>query len=347
MGESIAVHDESTTSIQIDRSRCNHFTTATECFARSTAYERQLFEQEDVLLQFARRIPGLYQDTSCHGRPVDSQYFGLDPMTEYHNNHILTNTAIGEKDQPIETVSRRFSMGLSGLSAHNVTTSIFDLKDCIANDNKLYSMRDASSENCFAYQGTDKISAFDFKTTTHSPMKVSRSFFHEVTMPAVRRSSIDSVESFATESLCDDEEVMQDDDEDDDDVEEEEEFSDYLDNEPLLVGNSNLAPATETVFDAFLNHASHHYVNFQNNPSALPVIPLLQSSPLEVKEAIDSFTDSMTKSMRSQQAIHDWDRKMGLKRSHSKTMRLSMRSRKRVKLLLKKEFGIVLSLPRK
>jgi hypothetical protein len=339
MGKSIAVNDESTTSIQIERSRCNQLTTATECFARSTTFERQLlFEQEDVLLQFARRIPGLYQDNSY-------QYFGLDPMTECYNNHILTNTAIGEKDQPIETVSRRFSMGLSGLSAHNVTTSIFDLKDCIANDSKLYSMRDASSDNCFAYQGTDKISAFDFKTTAHSPMKVSTSFFHEVTMPAVRRSSIDSVESFATESLCDDEEVMQDDDEDDDDVEEE--YLDYIDNEPLQVGNSNQAPANETVFDAFPNHASHHYVHFQTNPPALPVTPLLQSSPLEVKEAIDSFADSMAKSMRSQQAIHDWDRKMGLKRSHSKTMRLSMRSRKRVKILLKKELGIVLSFPRK
>ena len=44
-----------------------------------------------------------------------------------------------------------------------------------------------------------------------------------------------------------------------------------------------------------------------------------------------NFIGAMEKSMKSQQDIHDWDRKMGLKRSHSKTMRLSMRSRKRLR----------------
>ncbi len=44
-----------------------------------------------------------------------------------------------------------------------------------------------------------------------------------------------------------------------------------------------------------------------------------------------NFIVAMEKSMKSQQDIHDWDRKMGLKRSHSKTMRLSMRSRNRLR----------------
>lgn len=44
-----------------------------------------------------------------------------------------------------------------------------------------------------------------------------------------------------------------------------------------------------------------------------------------------NFVVAMEKSMKSQQDIHDWDRKMGLKRSHSKTMRLSMRSRNRLR----------------
>jgi hypothetical protein len=48
------------------------------------------------------------------------------------------------------------------------------------------------------------------------------------------------------------------------------------------------------------------------------------------------FVVAMDKSVESQQDIHAWDRKMGLKRSHSKTMRLSMRSRKKLKAILKK-----------
>lgn len=44
-----------------------------------------------------------------------------------------------------------------------------------------------------------------------------------------------------------------------------------------------------------------------------------------------NFVVAMEKSMKSQQDIHDWDRRMGLKRSHSKTMRLSMRSRNKLR----------------
>mmetsp|Transcript_22714 Transcript_22714/g.33539 ORF Transcript_22714/g.33539 Transcript_22714/m.33539 type:complete len:252 (+) Transcript_22714:162-917(+) len=57
----------------------------------------------------------------------------------------------------------------------------------------------------------------------------------------------------------------------------------------------------------------------------------------EVKEQMESFESAMGDSLKSQQQIHDWDRKMGLKRSHSKTMRLSMRSRKQLRTLLKKD----------
>jgi len=48
-----------------------------------------------------------------------------------------------------------------------------------------------------------------------------------------------------------------------------------------------------------------------------------------LKGNFESFVFAMDKSTKSQQDIHNWDRKMGLKRSHSKTMRLSMRSRKK------------------
>lgn len=55
------------------------------------------------------------------------------------------------------------------------------------------------------------------------------------------------------------------------------------------------------------------------------------------KRFLENFMVSMIRSHQSQQAIHAWDRNMGLKRSHSKTMRLSMRSRKKLKLMIKKD----------
>jgi hypothetical protein len=308
-------------------------------------------------LQLARRIPGPYLDNSCHGGPLDSLYFGLDPFSEHHKMHALTNTAICDRSQPNEIVTRRFSIGLSGLSAHN-DLSMFDPKEhSVAKDKSLHSMRDITNEKWFSYQGPDKISAFDCKTTTvydskattRSPMKVSTSFFDEVRVPASRRGSMDSVESFASDSVCDEEEEVMEvgGDDDDYDVEDQEEYSDYVDDRHMQAGTSNPALANEPDLVAFPFNAGQRRVHFQIDPAAaaLPVtpLPLQSSSPLQVKGAIDSFTESMTASMRSQQAIHDWDRKMGLKRSHSKTMRLSMRSRKRLKIMLEKELGIVLS----
>ena len=66
-------------------------------------------------------------------------------------------------------------------------------------------------------------------------------------------------------------------------------------------------------------------------PFAGELLPVLES-----KQVIEAFTVAMTQSHKSQQAIHEWDKKMGLKRSHSKTMRLSMRSRKKLKSMIKK-----------
>jgi hypothetical protein len=54
---------------------------------------------------------------------------------------------------------------------------------------------------------------------------------------------------------------------------------------------------------------------------------------------LSKFVTSMDESTKSQQAIHDWDRKMGLKRSHCKTMRSTMQSRKRLRRMLKKDIN--------
>eukprot|EP00980_Cylindrotheca_fusiformis_P012349 scaffold3031_cov102-Cylindrotheca_fusiformis.AAC.9 len=53
-------------------------------------------------------------------------------------------------------------------------------------------------------------------------------------------------------------------------------------------------------------------------------------------EDVKRFAEALDKSTNSQQEIHNWDRKMGLKRSHSKTMTMSMQSRKKLKFLVKR-----------
>ena len=65
--------------------------------------------------------------------------------------------------------------------------------------------------------------------------------------------------------------------------------------------------------------------------------PILMMTIKGGQDRSHNFVVAMDKSVSSQQDIHDWDRKMGLKRSHSKTMRLSMRSRKKLTALLMKK----------
>jgi len=52
---------------------------------------------------------------------------------------------------------------------------------------------------------------------------------------------------------------------------------------------------------------------------------------------VPNFASTMEASQQSQQSIHDWDRRFGLRRAHSKTMRESCRSRKKVLEFLKGE----------
>lgn len=58
-----------------------------------------------------------------------------------------------------------------------------------------------------------------------------------------------------------------------------------------------------------------------------------------VKRNLRAFVCAIDMSAKSQQNIHAWDRKMGLKRSHSKTMRMTTRSRKKLRTLLKKDIN--------
>ena len=56
-------------------------------------------------------------------------------------------------------------------------------------------------------------------------------------------------------------------------------------------------------------------------------------------ENLARFVTAMDESTKTQQAIHDWDRKMGLKRSHCKTMRSTTQSRKILRRMLKKDIN--------
>jgi hypothetical protein len=63
--------------------------------------------------------------------------------------------------------------------------------------------------------------------------------------------------------------------------------------------------------------------------------------PVMLVKELTALDGAMAKSQESQQRIHDWDKKMGLKRSHSKTMRLSSRSRKKIRVLIKRELSSI------
>jgi hypothetical protein len=78
-----------------------------------------------------------------------------------------------------------------------------------------------------------------------------------------------------------------------------------------------------------------------NGTASVPSSPRENNSskkaPTNNGFSIPQFASAMEATQASQQAIHDWDRKFGLRRAHSKTMRESCRSRKRVLEFLKGE----------
>uniref|UniRef100_A0A7S2SLP2 Uncharacterized protein n=1 Tax=Eucampia antarctica TaxID=49252 RepID=A0A7S2SLP2_9STRA len=60
------------------------------------------------------------------------------------------------------------------------------------------------------------------------------------------------------------------------------------------------------------------------------------TSPAHFIKSIDALLNAMNQTHQSQQCIYDWDKKMGLKKSHSKTMRNTRKSRKQIQRNLKK-----------
>lgn len=104
-------------------------------------------------------------------------------------------------------------------------------------------------------------------------------------------------------------------------------------------------PMVEWQQDMMEPLARHSSRPHPHNPS--PVVPKQQlpkakiepMGPNEARTVLMALHVAMEKSQKTQQDIHDWDRTMGLKRSHCKTMRLTTRSRKKLRQMLKKQIN--------
>eukprot|EP00536_Pseudo-nitzschia_multiseries_P001758 jgi/Psemu1/4000/gm1.4000_g len=101
-----------------------------------------------------------------------------------------------------------------------------------------------------------------------------------------------------------------------------------------LVFDGNSAAATKPTFSTMFNAEGLVQGPFAK-ASKKGCNQVEQSTPgfdlSKCRNGYKNFALAMEKSTQSQQSIHKWDRMMGLKRSHSKTMRLSMRSRSKLK----------------
>lgn len=205
--------------------------------------------------------------------------------------------------------SKRFSLDLGGASDHFPTISL----DAKGSFDKDYDMRGVFSKSFKKREQSDTDhddNTFLKKKRRLSSLGFLSASFFEDHAKASRRDSIATIATFASAASMhgpakketDDASVMSEMGDDDAD-----------DSMALMT----LGRITEC------EHRRHALSEFK-------------ISVTELKDIMDGFAESMVKSQKSQQAIHDWDKKMGLKRSHSKTMRLSMRSRKKLKAMLKK-----------
>ena len=158
------------------------------------------------------------------------------------------------------------------------------------------------------------------------------------TLTMNRRCSLASVGTFASEGM--DQKDNENDDDDDSEI-----------SEVRCNQSSNLPPHFSlqlTVRCISSQHLMPAPRQAQSQPQPQQALLLLPWGPFHSKKSVpglsaskmnqvmEAFCEAMAQSHKSQQAIHDWDRKMGLKRSHSKTMRQTMRSRKKIKSMLKK-----------
>jgi len=120
-------------------------------------------------------------------------------------------------------------------------------------------------------------------------------------------------------------------------------ISDMLANKLTLNKKHSSSPTTPKCTNVSIKRCTNVSIQkrgwdktFVKPPKEGYVTEELDGADLTLLKSGLKFVLAMDKSTKSQQDIHNWDRMMGLKRSHSKTMRLSMRSRKELRKILKK-----------
>jgi len=232
--------------------------------------------------------------------------------------------------------SKRFSIsgGLGDFSDHFPTVSFHesaeyvDKFDMRASEISSPKKPGASSKRRLSNLGLLSSSFFDEHSKVHRRGSMSSVGGMLAQAKIERRGSMTSVGTFASEGMPAGDEHDDDDEDDGASV-----ISEVGDNDNQ---------------DMVLPSPSFPFQSFQPPPAMAHARPIVQFYPpqpsvlvgaTQMKQIMETFTESMTQSLKSQQAIHDWDRKMGLKRSHSKTMRLSMRSRKKLKAMIKKNLA--------
>ena len=242
------------------------------------------------------------------------------------NKAILVNGAIPD-DRSFDVLkSKRFSIGALGeYSDHFPATSLHGIGEngCI----KVFVT--SSPENVLIEKGRRGSLGYLSSSFFDDYAKINRRS-SLATLTTNRRGSLASVGTFATEGM--------DHKDDDDDSEVSEVRCNRSNNLPLPLSLQLRCTSSQHLTTAQLEaqpqtqQALLHIpcVTFHRRQS----VPGLSVS--ELNHVMEAFCAAMAQSHKSQQAIHDWDKKMGLKRSHSKTMRQTMRSRKKLKSLLKK-----------
>ena len=306
----------------------------TEAISQAVMQQTQMFLEDDALLLAASRLPA-----SPQKRRASLMTAAVGGFAQI----MLTNSPIPPSPGKRSLLSKRVSIGV-GDSCH-IRPSIFEDKmrsehgrnldmfmrsptklepmsnhrfDAFWGDQDMMNGKISSAEpGCLmkeVFLGSPKKmdncgsgqDGFCQQKRRLSAMMISPNIFNDQEGKFTRRDSLSSVESFASETEVGDRDGDQ----------HAHTGQTSIVSEPTL---PCLQPANVSPFSTFL--VAHQ-----------PLIPMA-----EAKGIMENFTSAMTQSMQTQQAIHDWDKKMGLKRSHSKTMRLSMRSRKKLKTLIKKD----------
>jgi len=112
--------------------------------------------------------------------------------------------------------------------------------------------------------------------------------------------------------------------------------------------NRNFTPTTKaiTALSREIKSSEEKKSKVQSSADSAPTTAdgVGNKSSCTSDDQIVRFASSIEASQLSQQSIHDWDRKMGLRRAHSKTMRESVRSRMKILTFLKDEGASILAL---